>query len=100
VKAPTTEGEALAQLADDLRRDGHLAAAAIVDTNLRELAGVIEQELLRRGADRVTVAMVRAWGARNDEAVLAGYRSLYAPETDGDEDVALVEMAAAPGACS
>lgn len=96
MKAPTTEGEALVQLADDLRRDNFDTAAAVIDAGYRNLAGAVEHELLVRRADRVTVAMARAWGAGNDTAVLAGYRSLYAPETDGDEDVALVEMAAVP----
>lgn len=96
MKAPSTEREALVQLADDLRRDSFDTAAAVIDAGYRNLAGAVEHELLVRRADRVTVAMARAWGASNDTAVLAGYRSLYAPETDGDEDVALVEMAAVP----
>lgn len=90
MKAPATEREALQQLAEDLRRDRHHAGAAIIDAGHRGLAGSVVQELPL--ADRVTVAMVRAWGAGNDTAVLAGYRSLYAPETDGDEDVALTVM--------
>lgn len=94
MKAPATEREALAQLADDLRRDRHPAAAAIVDAGHRALAGSVVEELPL--ADRVTRAMVRAWGAGHDAAVLAAYRSLHAPETDGDEDVALAVMGATP----
>jgi hypothetical protein len=97
VKAPTTEAEALHQLAEDLRRDRRRAAAAIVDAGYRELAGQLVAELAECApSDRVTLAMVRAWGARNDAAVLAGYQSLHAFDSDGDEDVALAVMAATP----
>jgi hypothetical protein len=99
VKAPTTERDAVAQLAEELRGAHHFVVAAALEAGYRELAGAAVAELVAISPrDTVGAAMLRAWGEGRDAAVLAGYRSLAAPETDGDVDAALAVIDAPPPA--
>lgn len=92
-RAPDSEAEALRHLAEDLYEQKRFAAGGIVEAGLRALAGGIERELLECApGELVTRTMVAAWARGLDGAVLAGYRSLYAPESDSDVVRALDAM--------
>lgn len=93
--APNNVLEALHAFAESLRARGRHASASIVETDLRALVGAVERELSEgaRG-DGLIRAIARAWGRRNDAAILAAYRALH--ESGGDEGVALAVLEATP----